>query len=141
MPHESTHTATLVTSGGNVVEGVGERVRVKLRGNVSSTPRNPMEMDSLTAGFMNPMDICLSTSLLTMTQGIHVPTGPLPAVIRASLMRVINEPTTGAEHEVPKTRSNSPATADNVTSGLPLLHTLPRKLTYDVVGTADLRSA
>lgn len=72
---------------------------------------------------------------------MYIPTGPLPAVMRASLMRVISEPTTGAEHDVPKTRSNSPATADNAISALPPLHAPPRMLTHDVVGTTDRRSA
>lgn len=39
------------------------------------------------------------------------PTGPFPAAIRASLTKVINDPMTGEEAEVPNTSSNSPSIA------------------------------
>ena len=38
---------------------------------------------------------------LEHTNSLRNPTGPFPAVIRASLMRVIIDPTTGEEQEVP----------------------------------------
>ncbi len=40
----------------------------------------------------------------------HSPTDDFPAAMRASFTRVINDPKTGAEHDVPKTSSNSPVT-------------------------------
>lgn len=44
-----------------------------------------------------------------LTAGLIKPTGRLPAAILASLTRVIKEPTTGDEADVPKTRLNSPS--------------------------------
>lgn len=41
--------------------------------------------------------------------GDYSPTVLFPAAIRASLTRVISEPTTGDEQDVPKTSSNSPS--------------------------------
>lgn len=46
-----------------------------------------------------------------LTAGLINPTGPLPASILASLIRVIIEATTGAEADVPKTKLNSPSMA------------------------------
>ena len=43
------------------------------------------------------------------TDGLRKPTGPFPIASRASLIRVIIDPTTGEEQEVPKTSSNSPS--------------------------------
>lgn len=46
---------------------------------------------------------------LEHTDGLRKPTGPFPIASRASLIRVIIDPTTGEEQEVPKTSSNSPS--------------------------------
>ena len=42
------------------------------------------------------------------TEGLRKPTGPFPAASRASLIRVIMDPTTGEEAEVPKISWNAP---------------------------------
>ena len=42
------------------------------------------------------------------TVGFRKPTGPFPAAIRASLIRVIIDATTGAEADVPNVSRNSP---------------------------------
>ena len=44
-----------------------------------------------------------------LTAGLMKPTGPLPMARRASLIAVMSEPTTGDEHDVPKTKANSPS--------------------------------
>ena len=49
------------------------------------------------------------TLYLKHTDGLRNPTGPFPISRRASLIRVIIDPTTGEEQEVPKTSSNSPS--------------------------------
>ena len=46
---------------------------------------------------------------LKHTDGLRKPTGPFPAASRASLIRVIIDPTTGEEQEVPKTSWNDPS--------------------------------
>ena len=46
---------------------------------------------------------------LKHTDGLRKPTGPFPTASRASLIRVIIDPTTGEEQEVPKTSSNAPS--------------------------------
>ena len=53
----------------------------------------------------------LSNEMLYLkhTDGLRKPTGPFPTASRASLIRVIIDPTTGEEQEVPKTSSNAPS--------------------------------
>ena len=68
----------------------------------------------------------------------YAPTGPFPAAMRASLMSVIIDPTTGEEHEVPNTRSNSPATAKQerlvyIVLGVNITSSVPSGLTDNVV--------
>lgn len=63
----------------------------------------------ITAGLMKPILRPLDAFEKIRARG-YSPTGDFPAAIRASLTKVIRDPNTGAEHEVPKTSSNSPVT-------------------------------
>ncbi len=69
----------------------------------------------------------------TIHECFHIPTGPFPAARRASLISVIIEPTTGAEHDVPKTRTNSPATAAKVRFSRRIMTTVHTSLTDGIV--------
>ena len=86
-------TATLVTTRGYVVEGRSEGWRIYLSTN---NKHNPLAL--------NTQVLCLKH-----TDGLRKPTGPFPTASRASLIRVIIDPTTGEEQEVPKTSSNCPS--------------------------------
>ena len=86
-------TATLVTTRGYIVKGKCEDWRIYLSMNNKH----------------NPLADSTQVLYLKHTDGLRKPTGPFPIASRASLIRVIIDPTTGEEQEVPKTSSNSPS--------------------------------
>lgn len=64
---------------------------------------------------------------------MYVPTGLFPAEIRASFTRVIIEPVTGAEHDVPNTSSNSPSIPETGSMQDERVRTMKKILTDDIV--------
>jgi hypothetical protein len=86
-------TAALVPTHLDVVESLLELWRVNLR-----IPNR---------SYQHRRRVSVQGSLRTV--GLMNPTGLFPTAIRASLMPVIRDPTTGDEHDVPNTRPNTPS--------------------------------
>lgn len=64
------------------------------------------------------LDIMIKTGWCQLTNGLRKPTVLLPTESRASFSKVIIDPTTGDDAEVPNTSSNSPSMPNNAIRNL-----------------------
>ena len=102
-------TASLVTPDSDIVEGVREFASVNLILEGSAVTRS----ESCERPYRR-IDKAYVINLVCRHRRRDIedsPTGPLPAAIRASLIKVIIDPTTGDDADVPKTSTNCPSIA------------------------------
>ncbi len=101
-------TASLIPPVSNIVKSTSKCVGIDLESSLFYDSFGFLLSRLLTAGLMKPG--IYRSGILRNRKVSHSPTDDFPVAMRASFTRVINDPKTGAEHDVPKTSSNSPVT-------------------------------